>query len=52
PSGYRSQGLNNFFTKLDKRSQRGESSVNKRWQRINSKVRDETDKEPPVGAPK
>ena len=38
-----------FFCRLDERSQRAESSINKRWQRTNSKVGEEADKEPPLG---
>ena len=41
-----------YFCWLDKRSQRAESFDNKRWQRTNSKVGEETNKEPPVGTPK
>ncbi|PFX28869.1 Melanopsin [Stylophora pistillata] len=52
PPSYRSHALNNFFRKLGERSQRAESSVNKRWQRTNSKVGEEADKEPPVGTSK
>ncbi|XP_068762186.1 uncharacterized protein [Montipora capricornis] len=52
PPSYRSQLLTHFLNKLDKRYQKAESSVNKRWKRTNARQGEKSEKEPPNGTPK
>ena len=40
------------FLRLDKRSQRLESSVNKKWKRTNARQGEKSEKEPPISTPK
>ena len=40
------------FLRLDKRSQKSESSVNKRWKRTNARQGETSEKEPPISTPK
>ena len=40
------------FLRLDKRSQKSENSVNKRWKRTNARQGETSEKEPPISTPK